>query len=63
MENPELPKYTEEKYPRPQVKRRAGAFVTLSGVVLACVLIVGGLFVVGFILFFAVAMSNFGSNK
>lgn len=61
MENSELPKYTEEKYPRPSRKPATG--VTVAGAILAGVLIVGGLFVVGYIVLFTVAMSNFGSNK
>ncbi|HEX5115483.1 MAG TPA: hypothetical protein VFW65_09845 [Pseudonocardiaceae bacterium] len=63
MENPELPEYPEPQYPRRLAKPAAGVVVTVAGVILACVLIVGGLFVVGYIVLFVVAMNAFGSNK
>ena len=47
--------------PRPDPRVRSAA--TTAGIVIAVVLGIFGLVMVGFIVFFFIALSNFGSNK
>lgn len=42
---------------------RADRWWTVVGIVLGAVFVIGGLAVIAFIVFFVVAMNNYGSNK